>query len=793
MPSNVLKLIKFCSFFSEATLETDMAKRIMLSVIPSVMSKDEMHQFGGFDYKALRAAVNGANDLIKFGSRACVGEMAYYGDNESRYNRPEKETQRISKDKQNAQKLSNDGQYKECLKLCTKSFLDTENWAPSYGREAWGRISHTLYQMVEKLEMLKHIRSEMGKVHSKEARLQLFNKLAKKKVLKKVKCLNSEGSGGALEKGKIYEVEKEDEFDFQLKDQTASWSKARFAEIIFKKVRCTNASKSKGNLITGKIYSVENENDEVYQLAGVDGTWKKNRFEEVSPPEEKPIKSKYDEWAFKQPEPKPTKFNLIGKKVKCIDPSGPGGKGLELGKIYEVVSVDDNNDTIRVKGSTYPYYKSRFQIVEVESEEKSEEKSESKTESYEPQSLIGKKVKCINVAGGGGSGLKIGNIYIVIGQDGRGEESTFRVKDIQTGYKLESDYYQKRFELIDDIKKVKCIKNTGAGEGHLKIGQIYEVESEDSTHYVLKGVKSSWNKNRFEIVEGGKPEEQEPEEKPEEPEQPTPTPDEIVKNKLESGSNLLDLEIETMRDIVVLMNIFDGLAHNTASVMPKVVQEELSEWTKNHPKSLHSMEELKRRYQTRIKNLMDSKEIEDPMTVYKEVQDIVESPENKHIYRDWITRIRNTPDFHKAPILKMRKKELALIKVRKTIKENMTNIEKSLSDMVDLKDQIINTHDKIKREIIVEKFAQTVSKFIGLCSTLQQSGNSIQIHQPELKDSGQALYDYIINSEIIDQMYSFRSNVQYSDQIQGNSEIVNKMHYIKRFMSGLNNVIEKNF
>jgi TPP-dependent pyruvate/acetoin dehydrogenase alpha subunit len=130
MPSNVLKLIKLCSLFSEATIETDMAKRIMLSIIPHVMTKDENYQYKGTDYKALRAAVHGARDLIKYGSKACVVEMSHYGNNGGNSS---KEQDQIYKAKQKAETLWNANDYKSCLKLCTTSFNDVDHWAHAYG------------------------------------------------------------------------------------------------------------------------------------------------------------------------------------------------------------------------------------------------------------------------------------------------------------------------------------------------------------------------------------------------------------------------------------------------------------------------------------------------------------------------------------------------------------------------------------------------------------------------------------------------------------------------------------
>lgn len=72
-----------CALFSQASIETDMARRIMLSIIPSLMSPVELHHTGGFDYKALRTACAGAKDVIKYGTLACAHEfLTHYAQDE---------------------------------------------------------------------------------------------------------------------------------------------------------------------------------------------------------------------------------------------------------------------------------------------------------------------------------------------------------------------------------------------------------------------------------------------------------------------------------------------------------------------------------------------------------------------------------------------------------------------------------------------------------------------------------------------------------------------------------------
>lgn len=1184
MPGNVLKLIKLCSLFSEATLETDMAKRIMLSIIPHVMTKDENYQYKGADYKALRAAVHGARDLIKYGSKACVVEMSHYGNNGGNSS---KEQDQIYKAKQKAGTLWNANDYKSCLKLCTTSFNDVDHWAAAYGGHKWGKISHTLYQMIEKWEVLNAIRQEMNKPPGQEltfedwkakqprdpeqlnfpfeeekwkrkdtgtsfetpsnkppvqqnfkfqSYLESFEKLTKvasikrraKKIHKKVKCINN--SGGNLIQGKIYEVEEEvttnySGTSYKLKGISGVHSKSRFEDVKLKKVKCVNSKGTKGNLINGKVYLVENEDANVYELQGVDGTWKKDRFKAIDDPEQKKLKQvicikddtsdgnlekgktyevEYetgsgseksyklvgvkDEWyasRFKDATNEQEHTSKTPKKVVCIDGSGTAG-ALESGKVYEVSAevnsdeVNDDQKTYALKGINPPFwYRKRFveytgqskdeinaliaekkkepsitdwmkqnpekpqskpdkkkvicidnsgyvdkltlgKVYDVEDEsrefyafkdddepswsksrfvpftgqsiaqinalvnKKQEEKTTTKSKYIVP---IGTKVKCIDPLGSGGDlkngqvyeveyidddfnppryllkntkgswsvdrfeplkdasqgtvikkvkciddynaddDLEVGKVYEVVeltenygspaykikGLHGKWLQSRFedvgaeesasskkvikKVKCIdgtntadlletgkvyevivanQSSYKLkgvDGAWPISRFEDVaiepqkpssSVIKKVKCINNSGA-MGEIEVGEVYDVveeiessitnpaqyklaniwgkwnqsrfedvkeeppsiigakvncidasgssgtivegktytvKSETSTHYYLEGVSSQWRKNRFKVVEYGTA--KQPEIK-----KPEPVNNETVhdqkhmnelKHSLENGGNLLDLEIETMKDIVILMNVFDGLAHNTASVMPKVIQEEINEWSKSNPNL--TQHHLTEKYQKNVKTLMDSKEIDDPMTVYKEIQGIIESPENKHIYKDWITKIRNAPDYHQAPLMKNKKKEVALIQTRKIVKEHMLYVENALSDLAELKDKLINTHDstpqaKEARKIVLNALTMKIKAFKSAVSALRSRCYDIQSDHPDLYYNAGVIYKYIADHPVIIMLDDFKDKL-YSSQYETNtsaainSYTLNTVHTIKRFVSGLSNVIDKN-
>src|SRR5258708_595806 len=460
MSINASKLITLCNFYKTATLEEDMAKRIMLSVIPAMMGKTEKYHSGGFDYKALKSASNGAKDLVKYGTRACVGEMAHYGAGiEAEYNdlrdtrlsnldeeqfkhfvEIKNKRNSIADVKDNVQRLSKSGQYKEVLKLCTQYFNDVPAWDSSYGGVAWAKISDTLYKLEEKREILQMVREEA---------------------------------------------------------------------------------------------------------------------------------------------------------------TGP---------------------------------------------------------------------------------------------------------------------------------------------------------------------------------------------------QPS------------SKTDYIALEIETMKEIIVLMNVFDGLAHNTGSVMPKVVDEELSEYRKlkKHDNYDHddeydveNSEFARKRYQKRIQNLMDVKEIDDPLTAYKEVQDIIEQPQNKHLFGDWVTKIKSSPEYQNAKSLKDKKDELAIIRARKIFNQHLESISKEVDIISSTKDTILNTTDKSSKKMLFKKIYTALNQIKQFIYNIREKIDSIKKAYPKLGNNMYNLAGVIASaglSEFLAKLINNIDNPQYygeGEWFDNTDLLISAVAQLKRKLAVIPNAIDQ--
>jgi hypothetical protein len=134
------------AFISEASLRSDMAKRIMFSILPSLTDETHVYQTGGVvDYKALAAAIEGRHDIIRYASRACVRELEYYHGSLREL---------LPKAREALQKKD----YETCLDACIKGFLDNKGWDISFGGEPWKKIATTaknLYILDEKLMELR--------------------------------------------------------------------------------------------------------------------------------------------------------------------------------------------------------------------------------------------------------------------------------------------------------------------------------------------------------------------------------------------------------------------------------------------------------------------------------------------------------------------------------------------------------------------------------------------------------------------------------------------------------------
>ncbi len=151
----------FYFLLCEAGLREDMAKRIMYSILPSLSSTLQTHHTGGVvDYNALRYAVSGRHDIIKYGTRACVREMRHYGGS--------REIVTKANDFMKAKS------YYEAIKLAVECFSDIDMWNQSYGGKAWEAIARSLSKIIiydNELKKLQELKAKDPKALDQEVQV----------------------------------------------------------------------------------------------------------------------------------------------------------------------------------------------------------------------------------------------------------------------------------------------------------------------------------------------------------------------------------------------------------------------------------------------------------------------------------------------------------------------------------------------------------------------------------------------------------------------------------------------
>ena len=122
-----MNLFNKINLFKEASLRGDMAKRIMYSIIPFVNNNR-------IDFKSLKYAIEGINELIKYGAEACIDEVRHS----------------IVKDSYFAGKQAlKSNNYEEALNIAYECFNDDTKWESSlFGGYAWAKIAKSLLTLI---------------------------------------------------------------------------------------------------------------------------------------------------------------------------------------------------------------------------------------------------------------------------------------------------------------------------------------------------------------------------------------------------------------------------------------------------------------------------------------------------------------------------------------------------------------------------------------------------------------------------------------------------------------------
>lgn len=144
----------------------------------------------------------------------------------------------------------------------------------------------------------------------------------------------------------------------------------------------------------------------------------------------------------------------------------------------------------------------------------------------------------------------------------------------------------------------------------------------------------------------------------------------------ERKANNWEGELDAMKQTVVLMNVFDGLAHNTGSVMPKLLMEENG--ISSYESENRSFSEDFHKYKSKVLRLMDAKELRNPIAVYREVEPIVDSSSYRYLFKDFIHKLRQHPGYRQTTNVES---QLEKIRAKKTIAKEMNTLSEKLQKL----------------------------------------------------------------------------------------------------------------
>lgn len=139
-----------------------------------------------------------------------------------------------------------------------------------------------------------------------------------------------------------------------------------------------------------------------------------------------------------------------------------------------------------------------------------------------------------------------------------------------------------------------------------------------------------------------------------------------------------ETEAEIMKTIVMELNIFDGLSHNTDIVMRNLVDLEHADYNEKFPArgdaEARTRQIMRNTNMSDIKNMMDSKELVNPVDVFNQIEAVLIQNGDAIIFKDWINRLRKDRTYNL--INQNLTEEKFWIRYRKTIMPHKVFIQK---------------------------------------------------------------------------------------------------------------------
>lgn len=214
-------------------------------------------------------------------------------------------------------------------------------------------------------------------------------------------------------------------------------------------------------------------------------------------------------------------------------------------------------------------------------------------------------------------------------------------------------------------------------------------------------------------------------------------------------------EIQVMKDLVIEMNVFDGLAHNSDNILSNLVEIE---------HKLNNDRGTKRDSYRRIKRLMDAKELDSPVEVYKLIQDTLTNSGDAIKFKEWVSKMRRREEYFKSDPKLYNK--LFLIHLRKAVMPARSEMN-HLRDIASNKIKTLESSwDEETYTDLLSAVSEASSGVKIVTGEFQEHLNEFITQYPELPDAGESAVPII--SSLMDKGLQIFRNLERRLEILGN-------------------------
>lgn len=179
-------------------------------------------------------------------------------------------------------------------------------------------------------------------------------------------------------------------------------------------------------------------------------------------------------------------------------------------------------------------------------------------------------------------------------------------------------------------------------------------------------------------------------------------------------------EAEELMNMVTYVNVLDGLAHNTGTLMEKMLQIENTKTTGDE------YADISEKFQ-QANRLMDSKELKDPDDVLQEIMPSLEKSDAPLTMKDWIHAARQKRHDYKGTV-EQRNDQVEKIQLKKRLLQSFH--QHSLEESKNL----IRSWANIADNVLVNKITSNKENFV-LLNNLAKNVLKLKQLTPDLKNS----------------------------------------------------------